>query len=42
MLSEEMGSMKIIIVSVGETGKLIVLCVYGSGNCLADCRMEVQ
>lgn len=42
MLSEEMGSMKIITVSVGETGEHIVLCVYGSGSWLAHCRMEVQ
>lgn len=31
MLSKEMGSMKIIIVSTGGTGGLIVLRVYGSG-----------
>lgn len=42
MLSEEIGSMKIIILSVGETRELIVLGVYGSGSWLAHCRMEVQ
>lgn len=32
MLTKEMGSMKIIIVSTGGTGGLMVLRVYGSGE----------
>lgn len=34
MLSKEMGSMKILIVSAGGTGGFIVLCIYGSGELL--------